>query len=141
MRKILIVFVGVLILGMMLPVIGKSQVLIGGEKAWVKTKIAVVSGDQVNVQVTGTLTLDPNVTCTADGLKIVSGPEHVALKGANRGALIGKVGKKGVPFLVGSNGKITIGTSGVMFFRVNDDVPKNNAGAYSLIITVNGQVK
>jgi len=130
-----------MVLSMVLPICLNAQVVVNANKAWTKTKVMVAIDDKVQIQAAGTITLDPSVSCTADGLKIVSGPEHVVMKNVNRGALIAKVGKKGVPFQVGANGQFIAGTAGALYFGINDDALKNNAGAYNLSITINGQAK
>jgi len=114
-----------------------AQVTVVAKKAWTKTEISVVNGDRIVIQVTGTITLDPNVKCTPEGLRIVSGPEHVMMKGFNRGGLICKVGKKGIPFYIGAGNTVNVAGTGVLFFGVNDDKVKNNAGEYKVTVTVN----
>jgi hypothetical protein len=141
MKKTILLFAGIMVLGLLIPLCLNAQVMVNGNKSWVKTKIQIAIDDRVQVQAVGTVTLDPNVTCSADGLKIVSGPEHVAIKGVNRGALIARIGKKGVPFQIGSNGQFIAGSSGWLYFGINDDAVKNNSGAYNLTITINGQSK
>jgi hypothetical protein len=141
MKKNFVAILVLLVVGLVLPASLNAQVSIPAKKAWTKTAITVANGDQVTVQVTGTITLDPSVTTTAEGLKISSGPEHVLLKSFNRGGLIARVGKKGVPFFVGANGKFNVGGAGILYFGINDDVVKNNSGAYTVTVTVNGQKK
>jgi hypothetical protein len=135
-RSICLTILGIFILGAL-----QAQVNIPGNKTWTKTKITVNAKDNVVVQVAGNITLDPNVSCNADGMKIVSGPEPVILKGINRGALLAKVGKKGVPFLVGANGKFIAGTTGILYFGINDDNTKNNSSFFTATVTVNGTAK
>lgn len=114
-----------------------AQVNIPAKKSWTASGIMVSSGDRIVIHAEGTITLDPNVSCTPEGLKIVSGPEHVLLKGFNRGGLVCRVGKKGAPFYVGAGITVNIGTGGELFFGVNDDKVKNNSGTYRVQVTVN----
>ena len=141
MRKTSLIFICTMILGIMIPVCLKAQTDVPANKAWTKTKIVLAKGDKVEASVTGTITIDNNVSCDANGLKIVSGPEHVVLKNVNRGALIAKIGKKGVPFIVGANGSFVVGTDGPIFFGINDDAVKNNTGKYTVTLKVNGTTK
>jgi hypothetical protein len=141
MKKVSVIFISLFIMGIMIPASLDAQVVVKGNKAWTKTKISVAKNDKVQVQVTGTVTLDPNVTCTADGLKISSGPEHIAIKNVNRGALVAKVGKNGAPFLIGASGQFIVGPEGKLMFGINDDNVKNNTGAFTLTVTVNGTAK
>jgi hypothetical protein len=141
MRKSFLIFTCILILGMLFPICLSAQTDVPANKAWTKTKIVLSKGDKVEASVIGTITIDNNVSCDANGLKIVSGPEHVALKNANRGALIAKIGKKGVPFVVGANGSFMVGTEGAIYFGINDDEVKNNTGKYTVTLSVNGTAK
>ncbi len=141
MRKTSILTALCLVLALILPRTLDAQVIVDAKKAWTKTKIAVAIDDKVKIQAAGTITLDPNVTCGADGLKIVSGPEHVLMKNVNRGALIAKIGKKGIPFHLGANGQFIAATAGLLYFGVNDDAVKNNSGTFNLNITINGVAK
>jgi lipopolysaccharide export system protein LptA len=123
-----------------LPLSLNAQIVIPAKKEWTKTAITVANGDQVVVTATGTITLDPNVTTDANGMKIVSGPENVLIKG-NRGGLIARVGKKSVPFFVGANGKFIVAGAGLLYFGINDNKVKNNSGEYTLTVTVNGKAQ
>ncbi len=128
-------------LGIMIPACLNAQTVVKGNKAWTKTKISVVAGDKVAVSAAGTVTVGPNVSTTADGLKVSSGPDHAVMKGVNWGTLIAKVGKNGAPFALGVKGEFIAGTPGKLMFGINDDNVKDNGGAYTLTLTVNGTPK
>lgn len=114
-----------------------AQVTVLAKKAWNESTIMVNNGDRIVIQASGTVTLDPNVTCSPGGLKIVSGPAHVLINGFNRGGLVCKVGKKGVPFYVGAQNTVNIAGTGLLYFGVNDDKVKNNSGEFKVTVTVN----
>ena len=139
MKKISLFITVLIISALIVSASVQGQVVIPANKAWTATKIMVNKGDQVEIQASGSATLDPSVSTDPDGLKIVSGPEAVLISGINRGALLVKIGKKGIPFQGGSNGKFMAGTTGALYFGLNDDKPKNNQGAYHINITINGQ--
>ncbi len=141
MKRTLFVSLIILALCIILPASVNAQVIVPANKAWTKTGIIVANGDQVTAAVTGSITLDPNVTTTADGMKVVSGPAQKLINAYDRGALLGRVGKKGVPFLIGANGRVTVAGAGELYFGINDDKVKNNTGAYAVTVSVNGKAK
>jgi hypothetical protein len=58
------------------------------------------------------------------------------MDGAPYGALVGKIGEDGEPFLIGSNYTFTATTSGDLYLAVNDLLPyyDDNSGNYMVFI-------
>lgn len=136
MKKIILSSLLMAAICFVLPASLKAQVTVPANKAWTKTTITVKNGDKVTVTASGTITLDVNVTTGPDGLK-VSATDHCAIRGANRGAIIGRVGKKGVPFAIGANGTLSVAGDGILYLGINDDNVKNNSGSYTVTVKVN----
>ncbi|MFM8269247.1 MAG: RICIN domain-containing protein, partial [Pseudomonadota bacterium] len=93
--------------------------LIGG---WVDTQITIEDGQSVGITATGTVqsNITPNGSSTACGTNCLE-------SGFKLGALIGKIGETGTPFLVGTS-KSNIGNDdgGDLFLAINQKSPVSN---------------
>jgi hypothetical protein len=111
---------------------------------WVDSGFVLEAGQQVTITAYGqAITAPINVFGPAS----VSGPDgqsHIcpnydgappcAMDYAPYGALVGKIGSDGTPFLIGSNSTFTAGSSGSLYLAVNDLLPyyADNYGNYMI---------
>jgi hypothetical protein len=64
----------------------------------------------------------------------LASPDH-PLPGARVGALIGRFGEDGAPFLIGAGGTFPVDQSGELFLRINDNFGmSDNEGGFTVII-------
>ena len=54
------------------------------------------------------------------------------------GALVGKIGSGGTPFLIGSDAAITADTTGELYVVINDNYMDNNSGFFDIVIEFEG---
>ena len=74
-------------------------------------------------------TMKPITKLVLRGYNVMSGAGHVAL--------IGKIDKKGSPFLLGTQGKVKADSAGRLYLGLNDKNPENNRGHYVVRVSVN----
>jgi hypothetical protein len=56
--------------------------------------------------------------------------------GVAGGALIGRVGESGAPFLVGKSNRMPVDRAGTLYLRINDDILSDNEGWVEVRIDV-----
>ena len=98
---------------------------------WVDSGFDVVAGQSVTITaygyaLTGPLKDFPDAHSGPDGQitacwEVVAG-HPCALDSVPYGALVGKIGASGVPFLIGSSNSFTPSTSGDLYLAVNDNL-------------------
>ena len=59
------------------------------------------------------------------------------LEEENHNSLIGRIGEVGAPFPVGSQLQFIVDTEGRLFLGINDTDVANNAGVFTVMVTVN----
>jgi hypothetical protein len=119
-----------------------TSVVVAGNRAWTATGVTVRAGARLRIAAQGRWTLTQatavaaNTATGPDGLANQSSPRAL-LPDANVGALIGRIGSDGKPFLVGSNFDANASGSGELYLSINDD-PRalaDNGGRLSVAIT------
>ena len=112
-------------------------VTVDASRGWVDTGIDVRSGDIVQIQATGTVTLSTNSSDVADpsGSRTNRRAGSAPLPGDPAGALIARVGN-GAPMLAGGRQSFTANGTGRLFLSVNDDFFDDNQGAYRVVVGV-----
>ena len=114
-----------------MQIVLEPGLLVQSNKAWQDTGVAVQSDVTVTTvtYTCGTWTANPNVNGgqmydAAGNPNIQATQTGYPLLGANEGALIGRVGDSGTPFLIG-NGPTVVpeGSSGKLLLCINDDLP------------------
>jgi hypothetical protein len=117
------------------------SVLVPGTEQWTGTPIVLSTGDAVLIKAEGAMT--PEVR----GVPL-HGPDGVpdrpsaefnveGLEAENHNGLIGRIGEAGAPFHVGSRLQFVADTEGPLFLGLNDVDVANNAGVFTVTITVN----
>lgn len=102
-----------------------KQAVVSATSGWTPTGVAVRNGARLQISAQGRWTMAQSVAAAPP----VSGPEGVAgrtdprapLPGANLGALVGRIGANGKPFLVGANYDATASGDGELFLAINEN--------------------
>ena len=113
-----------------------GNVTVRGADEWVDAGITVKRGQQVTFAASGQVfaSRDNSAASNADGA--LAPNANAALPSAKVGALVGKVGANGTPFLIGSNRDgITMPATGRLMLGVNDDNHDDNSGSFSVAIS------
>jgi hypothetical protein len=109
------------------------SVRVSATTRWTDTAINVNAGDKVSFTSTGEVKLNANTTAGPGGNVQVGAREDVPLRTAPVGALVGRVGNRS--FLIGdSKDPINMPASGRLVLTVNDDILKDNTGAFDVQI-------
>lgn len=105
----------------------RSWLSVDSKKPWQSTGINVSADYEVRINASGNWNAHPNAYPDGHGPEGtgVPCPPGYAMPGASEGALIGKFGPGGAPFMVGS-GWVGKTPGGTLFLTINDDL----GGAY-----------
>lgn len=118
------------------PATPPGSIRVDANEPWVDSGIDVTRGDRVSFNASGHIKLAPDASSGVNGNPALQSKQY-PMTGAAAGALIGKVGMMGAPFLVGSNTQpIAMTDSGRLMLGVNDDHFSDNTGAYLTTVTV-----
>jgi len=123
---------------------GKDGIKVQGTTQWTDSGIDVKKGQIIRVLARGDVHVNKKIRSGPNGLGDVTLKPitKLVLRGYNvtsearHGALIGKIGKKGTPFLVGEKGEIKAQVPGSLFLGVNDRDVKNNSGHYVAKVSI-----
>lgn len=149
-RLFIAIFIVLVILGTaaITPTTAKPMphFMVPGEAGWFDTGLVFTAGDSVSITahgqaMTGALVDYPDAHSDPDGqvhiCSIYNNPfTDCAMEGAPYGALVGKFGAGGTPFLVGSSYSGIAGESGELFLAVNDNLPyyEDNFGGFIVFV-------
>ena len=131
----------------------EKTVAVAGDAGWVDTAIDVAPGDTLRFTASGEIDLqkgNPEAVCGPGGLDLVTVDQPVP--NANLGTLIGKLAQTVaqrvdedakvqatdeifVLFVVGADGTFTAPFKGRIYLGVNENVLRDNTGAFSVVIT------
>lgn len=119
-----------------------GQAVVSATSGWTPTGVTVRNGARVQIAAQGRWTLSQSVAAAPP----VSGPDGVAgrtdprapLANAPLGALIGRIGANGKPFLVGANYDATAAGDGELFLAVNENAAAlaDNSGRIAASVTM-----
>jgi hypothetical protein len=109
-----------------------SEIIVSGRQRWTLTGIRVLANQTMNVQASGTIGLstDPNDEATPAGAKSGRTAPAALVTGAPAGALIGRIGTNGQPFLIGDQTEVTMPATGLLYLSVNDGYLDDNNGEF-----------
>ena len=105
-------------------------------KEWQSAGIKLRPGITYQVSATGTWSLGPICGITdadGNGVSPFCNDDHLGL-GVQGSSLLGRIGRTGTPFLVGSNRMLNPGTEGELFLRSYDFLPGDNTGSMKVRI-------
>ncbi len=111
--------------------------------AWTNTGIAVPRNMRLVFTATGDIMLGPGMSSGVGGSPAVTVPGAkypLRTAGSYAGALIGRIGNNGTPFLVGGTTEpIPVTSTGLLYLGVNDDVLTDNSGEYTVTVSITGR--
>lgn len=113
-----------------------SSVSVPATIPWSDTSVQVMRGDVLRFDDQGGITFirGENNTANAGG-KTEMKSDNYPVPSAGVGALIGKIGTTGTPFLIGAGANpVTMPATGRLFLGVNDDNFADNSGAFTVTI-------
>ena len=111
-----------------------ADVTVRGADEWTETSITVKRGQQVSFQASGEVYIT-RTSGAASPAGIEDQNDDLPVRNARTGALIGKVGPNGTPFLIGTNtGAITMNGTGRLMLGINDTNFPDNSGAFTVQI-------
>ena len=122
----------------------KDSTKVPGTTQWTDAGIDVRKGQVISVQAAGDVYVNKRIHSNPNGIddptmkpitKLVLRRYNVTSE-ARHGALIGKIGKKGSPFLLGAQGKLKADSDGRLYLGLNDKNPENNRGHYVARVSV-----
>lgn len=107
---------------------------VAANKDWTATGVTVRRGQTLNIQSSGRVKLSGNADDFAEPKGSVLGrmAANAPLPRESAGALIGRIGTNGAPFIIGDRTSITIPATGQLFLGVNDDGAGDNSGNYNV---------
>jgi hypothetical protein len=114
-----------------------ETVTVDARRNYVDTGIDVAVGDRVAISASGIIFHDASGSTGPNGVaerRDLS--QFNVLTAENHGALIGRIGDAGAPFVVGSDFSSASLAPGRLFLGVNDAGVDNNRGAFTATITV-----
>jgi hypothetical protein len=103
---------------------------------WQSVGLWVHPGEAVTVQAAGAWLYTPAEYHGPEGHPRYPAPSFYPLSRIAGGALLGRVGEKGVPFYVGKWARFQVNDFGLLYFRINDDILSDNEGWVSVKVTV-----
>ncbi len=104
-----------------------QPVWVAADAGWVQTGVTVIAGETVDIVSVG-VALTANRSQYFGSISGPAGqpyicnppPADCAINGVAFGALVGKVGTGGEPFLIGASSSFTAPASGLLYLAVND---------------------
>jgi len=123
---------------------GRDGIKVAGTTPWTDSGIHVKKGQMIRVLAAGDVYVNKKIRSGPNGVgdvtvkpitKLVFRGYNVTSE-AGHGALIGRIGKKGTPFLLGEKGEVKAQASGSLFLGVNDSDLQNNGGHYVAKVSV-----
>jgi Ca2+-binding EF-hand superfamily protein len=118
---------------------GVTNVTVPANQAWFDTGIDVQPGDRLTFRATGDIRLSTSSDDTAEPRGSRSGrtATYAPLAKQPAGALIGRIGGSGAPFMVGDRQDgMPVKAGGRLFLSVNDDAHEDNVGTFNVVVTV-----
>jgi hypothetical protein len=127
------------------PVVSTSAVL-AANAPWAPAGVEVRAGDQLQISADGRwAAINPrqfaaNVSPSVgpDGYAQTAGTKGLLLESANRGALVGRIGENGAPFLIGASFQGVANADGALFVAMNEFPGQfeDNVGRLAINISV-----
>ena len=105
---------------------------------WQSVGVQVDAGDVVHVRAQGRWLYTPGEFHGPEGHRTYPAPDTYPVSGGRTpgGVLLGRIGEEGYPQLIGSGRTLIADRSGMLYFRINDDVLSDNEGYVSVEVSV-----
>ncbi|MEW5721429.1 MAG: hypothetical protein AB1817_22570 [Chloroflexota bacterium] len=95
---------------------------------WQSTGFSVKPEQRVSIRARGQWLYTPGEWHGPEGHARYRAPSFYPLPNLPGGALIGKIGESGKPFLVGNARTLRASSEGMLYLRINDDILSDNEG-------------
>lgn len=105
---------------------------------WQSVGRQVDVGDVINVRATGQWLYTPGEYHGPEGHATYPAPDSYPIPGAHvpGGVLLARIGEDGPPLLVGRGRMLVADRSGLLYFRINDDILSDNEGSVKVEVTI-----
>ncbi|MGH9277420.1 MAG: toll/interleukin-1 receptor domain-containing protein [Acidimicrobiales bacterium] len=116
----------------------EKTVQVPGRAMWTDTGITLAQGDRVTIAASGTIDTHQPDPARSSGPEGKAGETNVAaniVQGFGHGGLIGRIGD-GQPRGIGRSVEFTADTGGRLYLGINDWNFETNAGAFTVMVTV-----
>ena len=107
-----------------------GDIRVEANRPWTDTGITVRRGERVVFNSTGNINLADGLSAGVNGTSATSSANY-PVRNASAGTLIGRVGNS-APFVIGSQGEVTMPANGRLMLGVNDDHFADNNGFFSV---------
>lgn len=97
-------------------------------REWQSVGVRVAAEDRVTIEANGEWLYTPGEFHGPEGHDKYSAPSFYPLPGVRGGALIGRIGESGRPFLVGDRTIYFAQEAGLLYLRIDDDILSDNDG-------------
>ena len=108
-------------------------------KDWQSVGLQVNPGDRIDIRAEGQWLYTPGEYHGPEGHRHYLAPNTYPINAAAGGVLLGRIGENGPLFLVGKGRTIFASESGILYFRINDDILSDNEGFVSLELEVTAE--
>jgi hypothetical protein len=107
-------------------------------RSWQSVGRQVDQGDVIHVRARGRWLYTPGEYHGPEGHAKYPAPDIYPIPGANvaGGVLLARIGEDGPPLLVGRGRRLFADRSGMLMFRINDDILSDNEGYVTVEVTV-----
>jgi hypothetical protein len=121
-----------------------AQSRIFAYRGWQSTGVRVAEGDAVTIRAWGEWLYTPGEYHGPEGHARYPAPSFYPLPyiqgamgpGVAGGVLIGRIGERGAPFLVGKRAIVHASEPGILYLRINDDILSDNEGWVEVEVSV-----
>ena len=107
------------------------------DRPWTQAGVLVRSGSTVSIEAGGTNQAGPGISFGPEGLQSPAGwTRATVVQGEPPLGLIARIGDEGAPFYVGRSFAGRVWEGGPLYLGVNDVAPNQNAGAWTVTVTI-----
>ena len=105
---------------------------------WQSVGIQLDPGDRVHIRARGSWSYTPDEYHGPEGHATYPAPDTYPISGHNTpgGVLLGRIGEDGGPFIVSRGRTVIAEQSGMLTFRINDDILSDNKGYVTVEVSV-----
>ena len=103
---------------------------------WQRIGARVQSGQTLRIRAQGSWSYTPGEFHGPAGHPTYSAPTFYPVPHTRGGVLLGRVGEKGQPIVVGAATTIQSEVNGPLFLQINDDILSDNEGSLEIIVEV-----
>lgn len=105
-------------------------------RSWQSVGLRVKPGESLTIEAEGRWLYTPDDYHGPDGHPRYPAPSFYPVPYGAGGTLIGRIGEKGEPFIVGRWTRQTVNNEGTLYLRINDDILGDNKGSMLVDVTI-----